>query len=347
MRRRKAMLTFRRFLGCTALSIVAASLAACGGAGGYGGGGGMNMPVAGVGASKLFAADSTNMAIDSLANPNPAAGALAPDRMITNMFGYAGLSNSMGSMVLDAMNDRLYVGTGTSIVEFNGASQLNTYPPFNRRITITGNTGSLFLDTTNDRLYVGNDTTGVQVFNLASMANGAPAANRTLTGFGTGFDILGVAVDIGRNILYVSNSTTGPAFQVSVFDSAGTVNGPTGPNRTITPTISTTAEPVGGITLDATRDVLYVAGGSASPLVMVFSGASTANNVTGAAMPTQALTFPSNISRVVVDGPNDRLYAIGTSATYILNGASTATSATGAAAVTISGGNITAVAVNP
>ena len=39
------------------LIVLTAGLASCGGAGGYGGGGG-NMPVAGVGPSKLFAAES-------------------------------------------------------------------------------------------------------------------------------------------------------------------------------------------------------------------------------------------------------------------------------------------------
>jgi hypothetical protein len=327
------------------LILVTTGLAACGGSG-YGSGGGM-MPVAGVGPSKLFAADSTNMAIDSLANPNPAAGMLAADRMITNTFGYAGLSSTMGSLALDAANDRLYVGTGTSIVEFDGASMLNGYLFFTRRITIAGNTGSLFLDTTNDRLYVGNDTSGVQVFNAASMANGTLAADRTLTGFGAGFQILGVAVDTAKNILYVSNTTTGPSYQVSVFDSAGAVNNTDTPNRTITPNVSNTAEPVGGIALDATHDILYVAGGSTSPLVMVFTGASTADNTAGAATPSRTMTFPANISNVVLDVPNDRLYALGGSTLYVLNGVSTASGMVTPAAVTLSGGNLTAVAVNP
>ncbi|HET7764781.1 MAG TPA: hypothetical protein VFK92_06780 [Burkholderiales bacterium] len=327
------------------LILVTTGLAACGGSG-YGSGGG-NMPVAGVGPSKLFAADSMNMAIGSLANPNPAAGMLAPDRMITDMFGYAGLSSNMGSLALDAAGDRLYAGTGTSIVEFDGASGLNGYPFFTRRITITGNTGSLFLDTTNDRLYVGNDTAGVQVFNAASMANGAPAANRTLTGFGAGFQILGVAVDTAKNILYVSNTTTGPSYQVSVFDNAGTVNNADAPNRTITPTLSSTAEPVGGIALDATNDILYVAGGATSSLVMAFTGASAANDTAGAATPSRTMTFPTNISKIVLDVPNDRLYAIGGGTLYILNGVSAASGTVMPAALTLSGGNITAVAVKP
>ena len=72
-------------LGRTVFLIVAvvqlACLAACGGSGGYGGGGG-NTPVTGVGPSKVFAADSGHMAIGSLANPDPGAGAIAIDRII-------------------------------------------------------------------------------------------------------------------------------------------------------------------------------------------------------------------------------------------------------------------------
>src|SRR5690349_7874004 len=56
-----------------AAAVQLASLAACGGGGGYGGGGG-NMPTGGA-PSKLFAADSPDMAIGSLANADPGTGA--------------------------------------------------------------------------------------------------------------------------------------------------------------------------------------------------------------------------------------------------------------------------------
>src|SRR5712691_5278488 len=102
--------------------IVALGLAACGG--GYSGGGaGYGMSTAGP-ASKLFAADSPHMAVGSLANPNPGAGAIPVDRIISGMF-YTQLSNKIGSLALDPALDYLYVGNGTSILVFYGASMAN------------------------------------------------------------------------------------------------------------------------------------------------------------------------------------------------------------------------------
>lgn len=332
-----------------ALLILAASgLAACGGSG-YGGGGG-NMPVAGVGPSKLFLADSTNMQIGSLANSNPAAGMLTFDRMITNYLNYAGFTSTMESLALDPANDRLYAGTGTSIVQIDAASTYNGYPyptPF-PSVTISGSTGSLFLDTVHHSLYVGNGSVGVQVYDVTSGITSASTPARTISGnFGGVFTIHGVAVDTtAKNFLYVSNSV-GSTNQVSVFDNATGVTGSATPARTITPTISGTAKPVGGVALDETHDVLYVAGGSTSPLVMVFSPASTADNTAGAAIPTTTLTFPANVSNVVLDVPNNRLYAISGGTVYILSGVSTAMDPITPSAVTAAGASLTAVAVNP
>src|SRR5258708_25288242 len=137
-------------------------LAACGGGGGYGGGGGGGMPVAGVGASKLFAADSTHRVVGSLANPDPAAGALMVDRLIRPQPGaiqyhYANFSMNIGSLALDATRDYLYVGNGTSILVFHGASMANGDIFVSASFGTIGNTGSMFLDSGNDRLYVGDD----------------------------------------------------------------------------------------------------------------------------------------------------------------------------------------------
>jgi hypothetical protein len=340
------MLTFRRVLDCTALFIVAASLTACGGGGGYGGGGGMNMPVSGVGPSKLFAADSPHMAIGSLANPDPATGAISVDRTIMGSF-YTGLSNNIGSLALDPALDYLYVGNGTSIRVFYSASMVNGDIPPSRVITGIGNTGSMFLDTAHDRLYVGDDASDVKVFSSASMASGA-ATPRHVTGMGT--PIHGIAVDTTtKNILYVSNDSAG-THQISVFDNADTVT-TAAPNRTITPTVSAVNQSVGGIFLDSTHDVLYVAGGSAGTQVMVFAGASTAHDdVMGATTPTKTLTgFATGIVSVVVDTTHDRLYAVGLNGhIYLVETVSMlSTGAVTAKDASLSGGTLTAVAVNP
>ncbi len=339
-----------RALRLLAASVMLSSLlglAACGG--GYGGGGG-NLPVAAA-ASKLFAADSTHSVIGSLANPDPATGSLAVDRVIgptpPYFYNYAGFSMNIGSLALDTTRDYLYVGNGTSILVFHGASMANGDLFTNATIGPIGNTGSMFLDAANDRLYVGDDNTDVKVFSGASTASGTPTP-RHITGMT--LPIHGVAVDTGRNILYVSNDTTTPSLshQISVFDNADTVT-TAAPNRTITPTVSTVNQPVGGISLDATHNALYVAPGSSGNGIMVFSTASTAD---GPIAPAKTLTITSapGILSVLVDSVNDRLYAVGSNGhIYLVEAASTLSSgaATAKDASLSNGGMLTAVTVNP
>lgn len=337
-------------LSRTALWIAAAvqlaSLAACGG-GGYGGGG-MSMPVVGVGPSKLFAADSTHMSVGSLVNPNPPGGSLTVDRVIAGPI-YVHFSNNIGSLALDTMNDRLYVGNGTSILVFNNASTDNGDVFRNGTITSNpaiGNKGSMFLDTAHDRLYVGDDVVDVKVFNAASTLTGL-STPRHITGMTT--PIHGVAVDTGNNnILYVSNENAG-THQISVFDNASGVTNEL-PNRTIVPTTASMVNlAVGGIAFDATHNLLYVAPGAGANGIMVFS---TPNTAHGTIAPTQTLTITSapGILKVVVDGPNDRLYAVGsTGHIYLIEAASTLTTgnATAKDASLSNGGMLTAIAVNP
>ena len=330
-----------RLLVISAMLSSALGLAACGGGGGYGGG---NNPPSGAAPSKLFGADSPHMAIGSLANPTPTPGTIPVDRTIMGV--YPGLSNNIGSLALDTARNYLYVGNGTNMLVFHSASTADGDIFPDQSFIIGGNTGSLFLDVVNDRLYVGDDINGVKVFNGASTANGAASPARTITGdFGTSFVIHGVAVDTTvRNILYVSNTNNTPSSNaISVFDSASTVNGSNTPDRTITPN---PVSSVGGISLDAGNDRLYVAGGVGATTVMVFNGASTAN---GSTAPAKTLIgFPSGIRNVVVDTVNDRLYAVGVSGVYIVNSVSTASGAVTATAILPpSGGSLTAVAVSP
>jgi len=314
------------------------------------------MPTPGVGPSKLFAADPTHMVIGSLANPDPAAGSLTVDRIIGPTppynYNYAQFSGNIGSLALDATRDYLYVGNGTAILVFHGASMANGDLFTNATIGPIGSTGSLFLDATHDLLYVGDDITGVKVFSGASAANGSPTPRLISGDFGATFLIHGVAVDTtAKNILYVSNTNhTSSSDQISVFDNASGVSGNNPPNRTITPTVANGKLSVGGIFLDAASDILYVAGGIGSPQVMVFSGASSANDVSGALTPGKILTFPSVILKVVVDSTHDRLYAVGSNGhIYLVENVSTLSpgAVTAKDASLSNGGMLTAVAVNP
>ena len=343
-----------RTLRLLATSVMLSSLlglAACGGGGGYGGGGG-GMPTGAAG-SKLFAADSTDRVVGSLANPDPPTGSLTVDRIIGPQpgaypYNYAGFTTNIGSLALDATRDYLYVGNGTSILVFHGASMANGDLFTNATIGPIGNTGSMFLDAAHDRLYVGDDNVDVKVFSGVSTSTGATTPTpRHITGMT--LPIHGVAVDTTNNILYVSNENS-TTHQISVFDNADTVT-VAAPNRTITPTVSNVNQSVGGIFLDAASDILYVAGGSSSPQVMVFSGASSANDVSGATTPGKILTlFPSGILKVVVDTTHDRLYAVGSNGhIYLVENVSTLPpgAVTAKDASLSNGGMLTAVAVNP
>lgn len=311
-------------------------LAACGG----GGSGAPPTPP-----SKLFAADSGHFAIGSLVNPNPAAGAVAVDRII--MGPNTGLSNDIASLALDTANDRLYVGNGVSIRVFDHASLADGNVAPTRVIMNTsggGHTGSLFLDASNDRLYVGDDVIGVRVFDNVSAINGATASSRLITGFG---QVLGVAVDAAKNLLYVSNRDSSGTSRIAVFAPADAANNGAVAARTITPHFNNLDFPLAGIFLDAAHDRIYAAGGS-NFLIMVFDGASTLN---GPSAPTKTLTFPGSgagFSSVVVDTANDRLYAVSLNEIAVLSNVSTASGpATGTAALPPPQGFFTALAVSP
>jgi hypothetical protein len=320
----------------------ACALAACGG------GGSDSAAPPPAPPSKAFAADPSQLAIGSVVNPNPAAGALPVDRII--MGPNTGLTNNpLTNLFLDATNDRLYVGSGTSILVFNDASMASGNVSPARKVTGLNQVDSLFLDAAADRLYVGDAVVGVRVYDGASGINGAAAATRLIdrSGLGSLSEIFGVAVDTGRDILYVSatsndvNSTN----HINVFASASTANGSPAPNRKIVPTISNVIQPVRGISLDAAHDRIYVAGDYLNQ-VMVFDGASVASGQTA---PTKVIALPStygSISNVWVDAANDRLYAVSFGAIYIVENAS-GTPGTAKAAIAPGGGGFSAVAVAP
>src|SRR6266705_904018 len=93
-------------------------------------------------ASKLFAANAGGPGIGSLVNPDPPTGMVVVDRF----FYGSGLTTNIGSLALDTVNDRLYVGNGTSILVYNGASMTSGIPSPDRTITGIASAGSLFID---------------------------------------------------------------------------------------------------------------------------------------------------------------------------------------------------------
>jgi hypothetical protein len=322
-------------------AIQLASLAACGGGGGYGGGG-MNAPM-GTPGSKLFVSDAFYVA--SLVNKDPANGMLAPDRS----FQGSDFTSALG-LALDAATDRMYLGTSSKVVVYSGASMLGTIVQAGRVITGLGNPASLFIDTANNSLYVGDIGFGVKVFAPADMADGMAPAARTITGpFGTSFAINGVAVDPGRDILYVSNHTSSPSIsdQITLF-AASTATDPAPVAATITPVDGLSNNlSVGSIALDSTNNRLFVVG--PSPTVMVFDSVS---GLSGMQAATRTITLPHIVQSIAIDPLNDRLYAtssgIAGNFLYIVEGASTASGVpVTLKTLTPFYTNFTAVAVNP
>jgi hypothetical protein len=318
-------------------------LSACGGGGGGSGGDRL-----GIAPSKLFVADSGTDVIGSVANPNPAPGTIQVDRIISSNQ----LSGNLPALFLDASQDELYVSTEISLVVFNRASVTNGLTDISRRVATVsplggGNFNSLYLDSTRDMLYVGDQPNGVRVYHNARTANelGAPdnLPNRTLSGnFGANFAIRDVAVDTIKDILYVAVVNTLPSMSVMAFHNASSVDGSVTPTRTIT--IPASVYGTMGLFIDPGRDRLYVADSASN--VLVFE---TASIKTDPVAPDRSVILPSPpVTRLTVDTTNDRLYAAGGSAVYIVPGISTATGTVSAtAALAGPGSNFTAVAVTP
>lgn len=276
-------------------------------------------------------------------------GPVTVDRIITGA--NTNLTN-VAAFALDAANDGLYVSNGVSVIVFDNASTAagNVSPARTVATVGTGNFTSLSLDSINSRLYVGDGPNGVKVFNNASTLAGnilpdTPAPSRFLTNFGTGSSIRGVAIDVGKNILYVAAVTTAPSIVVSIFDNADTVNGAAAPNRKIS--IAATSD-MGGIFLDSANDRLYLS----DPVghVLVYDTASLKNDPTA---PDRTINLPTaSKAQLAVDIVNDRLYAAAPGAggyVLIVQSASTAFGPQPAAVELLPpiNGNLTAVAVEP
>ena len=325
------------------------SVGSCGGGGGGGGGSS---------GSKLFVADSGNDAIGSVVNTNPPPGNIIIDRVITGTSSNF-ISGTIPALLLDAARDQLYVSNETAIFVFHNAGTADGPVDFNRRVAMLvppgGNFNSLNLDSTRDMLYVGDQPNGVRVYHNASTLNETggpdnlpdrtivPASFATTTSF-----VRDMAVDATRDILYVAVVTTAPSPSMSifVFDDASTLDGSLPPDRTIS--ITTSAFGTMGLFIDAANDRLYFAdsGGGLGGGVSIFETASTRNDPV---TPDKSVLLPSTILRLTVDTVNDRLYAAGSTALYIVPNISTVAPGPvpATAALASSGGSFTAVAVRP
>jgi hypothetical protein len=323
-------------------AVLVVILAACGG-------GGSAAPPA-TPSSKLFVFDSGAGAIGSLANSNPATGTFVVDRIIYGV--NTGLNASTRSIALDAVGDRLYVGSDSNEVVFNqvGTATGNVTPARTFQATGSRNGGFFtiaffrqFLDVSNNRLYVADGAARIFVLNGASTLSGSNTPSRSIfpdygnTG-GFAFDL---AVDTSRNMIYVGYSP-----DIFVFNNADTVNtidpASTVPDRKL----SFSSQPK-SFYLDSIHDRLYVSLINGS--IQVFDNASLLPTGT----PTPSRTIPLDTALgpyfIFVETTNDRLYAVSGNRGFIINGASTATNAGNATWITVSTAysQFQAVAVKP
>ena len=142
----------------------------------------------------------------------------------------------------------------------------------------------------------------VDVFDAVSTLSGAPPPARRITGGATTFAagapfngnvaMMAVAVDVGRDLLYVSTSDQSRSVaEVAVFASASTASGNVAPARVITtpPVPGRMLSFNHGVLADAANDRLYVASLRDSS-VLVFDGASALG---GTVSPTRWLSGAS------------------------------------------------------
>jgi len=326
-----------------ALALALTVLAACGG-----GSVGPSTPPTTPPPSKVFFADAANRTIGSLIDPNPPPGIIAMDRIVSGPdtgLGTAGgtpSESAIPSVALDAAAARLYVATQSNALVFDQIGTAGGDVPPSRSITASGvNFLHLSLDTRDDVLYTVDSAGQVHVFDNASTRTGQTTPDRTITpdlGGSAVATTFGLAIDVGRDLLYVGMGTPSPS--IVVFNNASTANTtstPIAPNRTLS-----FATPVGSFFLDEDRDILYAA--QSDGRILVFDNASTL--ATGTPTPNRTMTLPVPASTassrqpfISVDTTNNRLYAVNGTTGFIVSGASIASDAMlGATQITVSSG---------
>lgn len=166
---------------------------------------------------------------------------------------------------------------------------------------------------------------GVEIFDcLATRDDTRVGGDRVLAGAATGLtfgEYAGIAVDPGRDLLYVSEHGDGT---VRIWEHASTISGDVAPDRVLT----TGAGYQQGLALDVTHDRLYVADDNFNPnQILVYAGA---HAVSGAATPVAVISIADSF-QLSIDEVHDRLYVAMGTAVAVYDGASTITG-TGATA---------------
>ena len=325
----------KKFLGKRLKSmltvVVVAILTACGGGGGGGSGSGGGTQQ-GTSGSVIFVADANSLSIGSSSNGNPAVGATTLDRLILGSS--TGIVGAISGLAFDSSGNHLYVANGNSVLVFDNADTASgNLSPSHTIVTPAAGAGvgifrGIGLDAANDRLYIPDSILGkVRIYTGASKVSGNPSFTTLASSEGLAA-IDNVALDLTRDIAYVSYGASGLGPVIEAVDSAK--SGGT--------TFRLLQLPSGsyfdaGVFADSSHDRLYVSDTAGS--IYVFE-----NAISGSIVPTRKITLPDSVrTKLAMDVANNRLYAVGSTALYIIDNAATAIGSVTAKKVTISGAN--------
>lgn len=189
----------------------------------------------------------------------------------------------------------------------------------------------VFIEPVSDTLYVVNtgSPAGFSVYNNAStIATGAPLPARQAFGLKLASSFSGIAVDAGRNVLYLTDLAAGGP-KIRVYKNASTVTGNAAEDHDITGLSMPEA-----IFSDPANDRIYVADFQAAN-ISIYDAASTVTGSTTTRKLSGALTKLTSPAGVTVDLVKDFLYVADATSNSILiwKNASTVTGNTAPTAI--------------
>ena len=227
------------------------------------------------------------------------------------------------TIAVDGPRALLYYRKPTSILVFANATTItgDVAPVRNIAGSLTKltNGGGVALDATRDIFYVMDSSGAILVYPGASSADGNVAPARSIAGAATKLgNAYALWIDVTNDRLYVAVGTN-----VLVFDGASTATGNIAPKRIISAVGET--QPSYGVTVDATKDVLYASARS-SGAIHTFV-ASTADGATAPVHSVTGVNVPMGLGVF-----NDKLIMISDNSGTLVSQWSNAATVNGATA---------------
>ncbi|HZD94611.1 MAG TPA: hypothetical protein VE133_10180 [Candidatus Sulfotelmatobacter sp.] len=222
-------------------------------------------------ADRLYVANLGGSSILVFDNASTLNGSVAPTRVVS---GGATLLRAPIDVVLDSVNNLLYVADGNSILVFSGASTVKGNAPPVRNINMGVTIGGLLMDSNNNQLYVSDPgDNSVDRLDSASTQDVVGIVGGAIAGADTRLSQpRGLALDASGRII-VSNSST-PA-SITAYPNASSTTGDIVPVANITGS-NTQLQAPGQIALNrnVSNGELFVLDPLAAS-VLVFSNMST------------------------------------------------------------------------